>query len=136
MMQEIVFKTIFCLLGLAAAGGGVFSLWKNNNLKKLCTEEAEGVVSIDYKESGRTGQRERGYRSVFTYYVNKEKYVRMSDIKSGDIAFSEGQRVRVFYDPTNPERIYVPEEKKSAKNALVAIIAGIAIIVLAFFARQ
>ena len=94
------------------------------------------MVSIDYRESGRTGQRERGYRSEFTYYVNNEKYVRMSDVKSGDIVFSEGQRVRVFYDPSNPERFSVPEEKRSAKNALVAIIAGIGIIVLTFFARQ
>ena len=134
-MQEMVLKAIFCLLGLTAAGGGVFWLWKNSNLKKVCTEEVEGVVSIQYKESGRIDQKERGYRSVFTYYVNNEKYVRMSDNKTGDIVFSEGQSVHVFYDPSNPGRFYVPEEKRSAKNALIAIVVGLGIVVFVFFAR-
>jgi len=116
---------VFPFIGLFLAGSGVFMLSKRKKLKQDCSAQVEGAVSdIQQRLSGGKSKKIT-YHPEFTYTAAGVKCVALSSTGSSSRAsFSVGQRVTVFYDPSNPMRHYVQGYEPSAWPALSMIILG------------
>ena len=114
---------ILFLFGLIVTGNGVFLMLKSSKLKKACTAQADGVVT-DCARRVRRGQKGSKvyYESTYKYSVKGVEYV-----KSVNREYSEGARVTVYYDPSDPNRNYAD---KLGFGELFVIIFGAIFMIL------
>jgi len=97
---------IFSLIGLIGIAIGIVMLRKQTKLYQVCTAQAIGAVTgIQRKKSGKSSN----YHTTFTYPARDTEYVK-TVITSGN-KFSVGQRITVFYNPSDPDKHYVFKDK-------------------------
>ena len=122
---------------------GLFSLviscirWLWGNWKrKVCTEQANGVVSgfkrvFGYQSKGRRPH----YRTMVTYSVLGVEYTMPGEKVTIDHSpyFTEGQKVTVLYDPSRPRRCYIPEEGRAIMRILTPLAFGVMAMIMAGF---
>jgi hypothetical protein len=82
-----------------------------------CTSQTEGIISTFYH---RLMGKDYPYRGL-AYAVNGVEY---SEPWSGGDSFAEGQTVTVVYNPSNPKKYYILEDKSNAKIVGIAFIIG------------
>jgi hypothetical protein len=129
-IQQLTVKIIFLVIGLALTTGGVFYKRHENNLRRDCTSQVNGVISSDghsIKYSNK-GKREE-YRPWFAYTMEGFTYQRQSNYSTSWPKFTVGQPVTVMYDPADPRRSYLLEEGKSSYGAWFLIGAGLLLMI-------
>ena len=108
-IKGYVIGIIACLPFLAFGVAFIFAYFSIDSSMKSCTEETVGVVgkvtkSKSMKRASRFWYIQRNYKAKCTYVVNGKKVV--ENIKLSK-KISEGQRVRIRYNPKNPEEKYI-----------------------------
>lgn len=110
--------TVWLILALLAMGlilllaAGLIGLSHRRNLAR-CTQRTVAVVEQVRREvSHSVGSRKRSvfWYPVFSYQANGERLVRKSNFGRGKPLFQVGQRVTLWFDPSDPYRIYVPDD--------------------------
>ena len=104
------------IFGLIAAVFGVSFMLGQLVIKLKCIEHTEGVIEM-VKET-RMGI-DVAYPGL-TYTVNN--VVHSKPFSGG--SFPEGKTVTVFYDPSNPKRTYVLEDKSNLRIIGIAFTIG------------
>lgn len=100
--------------------------------KEKCVSETTATIIEIKKEEMRTSD---GYSytwyPVYEYIVDGQQMTIKSNIGNGETHFEKGQQVTLYYNPYNPEEIYVPEE--NAESLMVFFkIMGIAFLIAGF----
>ena len=110
---------VLSLVGLVPAVIGAFFLLRQKRWNQVCSSQVDGTVKDVTRTGGGRRRRRHGgntYRATFTYSLQGVEYTRkLSSLLN---KFSVGQRVTVFYDPSNPERHYVLEHKQNIKRGI------------------
>jgi len=112
---------------------GVMQLRKQNELKKKCSVRAEGTIIDAYYKGGRKSRRPF---IKFNYSADGAEYVQ--DVQVGmfnSFSMKQGKSVSVFYDPSDPNRFYFPENSMYANTLIMwfgysAILMFIAVILI------
>ncbi|MCL1876306.1 MAG: ankyrin repeat domain-containing protein [Synergistaceae bacterium] len=108
-------------------------LRKQNELKKKCSVRAEGTIIDAYYKGGRKSRRPF---IKFNYSADGAEYVQ--DVQVGmfnSFSMKQGKSVSVFYDPSDPNRFYFPENSMYANTLIMwfgysAILMFIAVILI------
>ena len=117
---------IYTIFGLGAFGIGGFLLFRFFSLRKVCTEQVVGTVcEIETKKS----RRGTNYYPVFKYKVNGSEYEQVSAEGNGVPRFVIGERVTVFYNPGDPKKYYIGEDKFKAVLGFIFVAVGIYVII-------
>ena len=118
----------FFLAGLALAGLGWHLLQKHNREKHCCAAQCPGTVSdIGHVVLPSKKGDVHHYRPVFAYTVAGVEYVGRPFISyKTPSVFPDGMRVTVFYDPSDPNRFYVAEQRQPPVGPLFFIVVGVA----------
>ena len=104
-------KILSVLIGLAVGCTGCYLLLKDVNLIRQCTVEVTGVVKSVDVEEGDEGKNE--YRTTVGYSAEGVEYVnRTYGVSVNSPAYSVGESVTLFHDPSDPNRFYLPGERK------------------------
>ena len=108
-------------------------------LKKVCTEEVQGIVT-DFYVSGEVYWDpdedipkeidKRIYHPIFEYEVNNEIYSQLSPVGEGTKRVAVGESITIIYNPANPDEYYVPTGAYATKTGTLTI--GFGIFMIAF----
>ena len=125
---------IALISGVVLIVAGVVWLVKIRAYKSSCTSVIEGtVVKIEGEEQTDDNGKEIVYYSaVFGYEVDGKSYNVREKSKSSYCRYKPGDKVKIFYNPEDPNKIYV---KGSVLNTFIAcalIAVGIAVTVVNF----
>lgn len=84
-------------------------------VKEACMEQTVAtVIDIKRKRLGVTVNTSSGDRSwfpVYEFYADGQRIKQQSGYGNGIKLFEKGSQVTLYYDPKNPQQIYVPAEK-------------------------
>jgi len=127
--QTIVYMALLgsIAIGLVMLGAGVLLLLKYNKLKQECSAQVIGTVS---EVTEGWGSVTRTYCTRFKYTVRDIEYSKLSDVSSRRRLYA-GQCVTVLYDPTNPNRFLILEEKPVYMFSIL-ILVGIGVAGIVF----
>ena len=126
----------YVLLGAAAVGIGcltwsVISLFRIRNFLRRCTETRGEVVRLE-RSSGGGRFADYDYAPVFCFQTATGESVTVtSDIASSPPGFTEGQPVRVLYDPANPSEAKIHSFFQTWGDFLIPAWVGIIFLVVA-----
>jgi hypothetical protein len=67
------------------------------------------------------------YRPIFLYDVDGVRIEKASATASGRCRFTQGQLVTVCYDPADPQRSYVVEDKADGRFGIALMLFGAAV---------
>lgn len=100
--------------------------------RKLCVSETTATV-IDVEEVCKRNVDTYNYTwyPVYEYYANGKLIVRKSEIGTGKNAVKKGQQTVLYYNPQNPQMIFVPAENQSSVARILKII-GIMFLICGF----
>lgn len=124
---------IFLLMGVIFLSVGIFLNSLNSRSKKICTEKTQAVVIkiLDKKSTVTTGTKHKRrhtsttvYCPVFEFTVNGKKYNASPDSYSSPCSYYEGQSYEIFYDPNNPDKIYLPNDSTVQIFTIVFSVIG------------
>ena len=128
-------KAFLFILGFVFVCAGVGFFVQENSLKNECTAQTAGVVRDFVSETRSTrssgGQARRTvvyYHPLVAYTADGVEYVEKSHV-GGDKRYAVGQRVTVFYDPSDPKRFYVLEDA-SDSSAAPMILVGVGVVLM------
>jgi hypothetical protein len=94
---------IFLVIGLLFLGIGIYLFIDGIKKKRICTAFTDGIVrdfERTYKPAG------GGYHMKYSYIVNDIEYFHTNKISGGRLIFNEGDKIKVYYNPTKPEQCY------------------------------
>ena len=141
-------KIFCCLIGLIALVAGICKLVQQYKLKKRCSARVKGHISFVPFEAPSEAQKKlidfvgdinnkitRGkkgvaasevYSEVITYSIDDVQHVTSTGHISSDTRkFSLGQNVvTVVYDPSDPKRFHILENKKDLVFGIITVIVG------------
>ena len=125
---QVILCAVFVILGVIFLAMGINMNIADAELKRVCTEQARGVVADYYSTVSHEGDEEyeewRHY-PIFEYEVDGQVYRAQSPVGKGDKRFDVGARVAVHYNPANPEEFFVPADKYTAKTGGLNIGFGV-----------
>ena len=120
---------VFFLAGLALAGLGCHLLWGHYEEERLCTSQTSGIVSevqeVIVKKSGKSGSRVKEYVPIFTYAVGGIEYESSGARYGSASTFPVGRNVTVFYDPDNPGKCYLEDERQPPIGPVIFFAIGV-----------
>ena len=134
-LKVLTFGTLF--IGIIFAI--VFLLLRNKNQKdvKLCTSYTEGTI-VDVILESMDSIKSVDHTSTASFFPVIEYVVEGKTIKKRGFygqakreAFTIGEKVPMFYDPTNPEHFYLKNDPSSQKLARIFLIVSIIILTFA-----
>lgn len=141
---KIVFKliaVIFIFFGVLFLGIGLGFNAYNSRLEKKCTDKTTATV-VDIK-SQQTSRRKNGHHTVETvtyapvveYTVDGKKFKKSSNIYSSNNDNYIGEEIEIYYDPNDPQQVYIKDENASEIFVLVfSLIGGVFFIIGVAFA--
>ena len=125
-----IFSGVWCGLGLILLiiSIGILSA-RNKNLKR-CTAKAVGIVKDIILKSGANARYASWHPVIeFTTYNGMMVEIIYS-FGSNRHNYSKGQEINILYDPENPERILLPDDKNIKLVQIVFMLVGIGLIVI------
>lgn len=126
-----LFPGIFLLVGVVFTAVG-FGLGRSYRKKQTdCTAQTIGKVIDNQRRTERDmdGYSTVSYYPVFSYYANGTQYQKCSSIGRSRPRFKPGQSVYVFYNPSNPDRWYVPADHPYALIQIFSFV-GLALLLV------
>lgn len=128
----VAFGGTFCGIGLIFL---LVSLGIKNYIKKkikTCTFETIGtIIDLKRRVSGSAGSVQTSYHPVIQYSTEYGKsIVKESSFGGSEARYKIGQTIRVFYDPSNPEEFYLPDDNIAKIVTLVFSLVGIGMIII------
>ncbi|MCR5167095.1 MAG: DUF3592 domain-containing protein [Oscillospiraceae bacterium] len=111
----------FIIVGLLfiLAGGLTFVLQKNS--EKACTEKTVGEV-VGIKES--RVKRQVAYSPIFSFNVNGAEVRAHLKVYRNPLNMKIGDRVPIYYDKSNPERVRLANDPSMKKVPAVSGVVG------------
>ena len=100
------------------------------NRKKNCVVHVVGTVVDLWKESDRDADGRRVIRwfPVYEYYAEGRRMTVKSFVgNASKEKYQIGQKAEIYYNPLNPEKIYVPQESPK-RLAVIFLILGIVLL--------
>ena len=120
-------RYLVIIVGVIMLGAGGFLFYKNANLTKKCTEEAEATV-VDMKQDFSTdsdGTSSYMYYPIIEYKV-KEDTIRVTmDSGSSTPKYNINQKITVLYNPNNNKEFIVKGDKSSNIMSIVFMALGV-----------
>ena len=134
----VVLGVVFLLMGFNMNA-------EYNELKRICTEEMQAVVTDFYitgevywdsDEDIPTKRDNRVYYPIFEYTVNNETYRQQSPVGKGvnQVKVKVGEGIPIMYNPAKPDDYYVPAGTYATKNGTAVMGFGIFMIAFLGFA--
>lgn len=65
---------------------------------------------------------------IYEYYTNGELVVQQSEFGGAQNTFQKGQQVTLYYNPNNPQEIFVPDEKPETASKIFRIMSVVCFI--------
>ena len=100
---------------------------KIEELRKRCSKKADAIVAkIERRILLRSDPSSYTWVPTYRYYFDEkqtEPFEAEGYIGNGKKIFDEGQRVVLYYNPDQPEEIYVPEERPEYMVAILNILS-------------
>ncbi len=128
------------LIGIGIILLGYFFHKKHKDLERTCTMQTTGeVIQMDRREETHTETDDDGHRTtrttttyypVFQYAVNGRSIQKTSSTGTGRPRFSEGQSITILYDPENPERYFVAEDKAAGRFGIYFMAFGAVVFII------
>ena len=140
LLALVLLCTIFAVIGGIFIKIGMNMNARNDELKKICTEEIQSIVTDFYvtgevywdpDEDIPTKRDNRVYYPIFEYTVNNETYRQQSPTGEGVKRADAGENITIMYNPANPDEYYVPTGAYATKNGTLTIGFGSFMIVFA-----
>ena len=125
------------VFGLVFVGVGLILFFQNDKLTKVCTAQTEGRVTGYYATRNQSKKTQKIYHPIYVYSVNNVEYQHMSPTGSSKQKLKEGDKITVYFEPSNPTTCYIKEEIALARfiGVAISILGGIAII-FSFFRQN
>ena len=122
IISIVFFAAIFLSVGIIISAS-------DKKRKKICTEQVSATVIENKKvSSGYRGHHSVSYTPVFRYEYKMKEYIAQTAFSSNPPAFSEGETMEIFIDPSSPQKIYVPQMKTNLILEIIfTLIGGIAL---------
>lgn len=127
------------LIGVLVTGAGFFFHRKHKALERACTASAQGQVvrmqrceetHSDTDSDGNTTQRQSvTYCPVFRYQAGDAVVEKTSSVGTSRPRFSQGQAVKVMYDPQNPQCAYIAGDKAAGRLGLYLMAFGFVVFI-------
>lgn len=114
------------IVGIIMLLAGGFLFYKNANLTKKCTEEAEATI-IDMKEeisADSDGLSSYVYYPIIEYKVGENIIKATMDSGSSTPQYSINQKIIVLYNPNNNKEFIVKGDKSSNIMSIVMMTLG------------
>ncbi|WP_295080698.1 DUF3592 domain-containing protein [Ruminococcus sp.] len=120
--------------GIILFSVGVYFGFNNISAKKNCTELVSGEITamVSWSESHPRDRddpdRTETYAPVFKYTYNGVEYTKSGNSYAQFNGLWAGKQVEIYVDPSDPEKIYVPDYMKKDHSSVAFIIIGIIIV--------
>lgn len=109
---------------------GKYAIAKIEKRKAACVGETTATVQEIKKVRTRMGDDYTyTWYPIYEYYVNGEPVVQKSEFGGNKDTFQQGQQVILYYNPDNPNEIYVPEENAEASAKVFRLVGNIFIVI-------
>ena len=133
-LLQILCCIVLSALGVVCLMAGNNARVEKNELIKSCTGEVQGKV-VSYYVSGYYDENsdERLYRPIFEYEADGLVYSQQSAVGKRQKRFAVGEGVTIMYDPSNPDKYYVPADTYAANTWMTYIGVGIFLIATTVF---
>lgn len=123
-----IIGTIFMVFGIVLKNRATKAL-------KICTEKTPGtvvnLVATNYEHIGIGEVRMEYWTPVYEYYVEGEKYIKLSNVGRDKDSIKIGEEVTLYYNPNNPKEIFIPRENISKIASIFQKISvGLAIVIV------
>lgn len=121
--EAVIFSVFFCIISLVFL---LISNECNKNLeekKKLCTRET--LAKVVNVRSGRvisSDMNSNVWYFTYRYDANGETVEQESKIGISTKCFSEGESVKLYYNPKQIRQIYVPGDKTSSLGKIFKLL--------------
>ncbi len=107
-MRRLVLSLLFFLAGVGMIGYGIYNIFFYNR------GMTESTAVIDHIERTMTGYDEDGsaeydYEVLVSYTVDGKQY--QSELGYHEDGFKEGQEIKIYYDPSDPEKLHADTKK-------------------------
>ena len=122
------------VFGLVFVTAGLILFLQNNKLTKVCTAQTEGTVTGHYTTTNLSQKSKKIYHPIYTYSVSNVVYTHRSPAGSSKQKLKEGNKITVYFEPSNPTTCYIKEEIASARFIGTGIaILGVITVIFSFF---
>lgn len=135
---------VVLLAGIVLVLVGFFIHKRHKDLVRTCTMQVAGeVIRNECREETSTETDSDGHRTkrtsimyypVFQYTVGERTIQKTSTTGSSRPGFREGQSVTIMYDPANPERYYVVEDKTASRFGIYFMLFGAVVFIIGIVA--
>lgn len=91
--------------------------------KEMCTELADGtVVQVNKNRRKVNGEYVNRWTPIYEYYVDDVCYEIESEGYYKNGVFEEGDQVDIYYNPEDPEEVYIPAENSESTSMILTIL--------------
>ena len=92
--------------------------------KEACTELTDAtIIEMNKTRKRINGEYRNRWNPIYEYYVDGVRYEKESSNYYKYGVFEEGDQVDLYYNPDDPEEIYIPAEKPEDTVTLLMILA-------------
>lgn len=122
---------MFCSIGALFARKGYAYFKTKKDKKSKCLTQTEGkIVSVS---AMRVSGRNSAYFYTYEYEVNYEMISIKTHFGTTRRQFREGDRVKIWYDKSNPKYGYIDSYKEDTVAAVASLFAGILVVFIGIF---
>ena len=136
---SLVYLLPLLIIGIILFSLGVYFGFSSMSDKKSCTELVSGeIIAMEsWSESNRHDRvdydGQEGYAPVFKYTYNGVEYIKKGNSYAQFKGLWAGKQVKIYVNPSNPEKFYVPDYVKKDHSTVSFIIIGILLIAVVVF---
>lgn len=125
-VRTVRFVAVFILVMCTLMSLGAIAA--NAAHKARCTEKIEAVVIGYVTSKGDSGET---YAPLFSYSYGGTEYRSAGNVYTNPPSHEKGETAKIFIDPDNPHKIYVPSGKLT--YIMVAVFMGVGLIEFVVF---
>lgn len=124
---------VMIVMAIVTFAAGFLFLKNNTKLKKECTYETTAIVTDIVSSSSDSNT----YAPVYSYTYEGQDYTAQSRVYSSNLKMHEGDEVKFYVNPDDPQTYYCPQETSGKTFAIILfVISGICLIVSALYIKS
>ncbi len=123
IMVGIVLPLLFCLIGSFFANQGYCYFKIKRDKKRRCVQKTYGKV-VNVSSMSASKNLRRTYFPTYEYVVGKEVIKVEINFGTTYCQYKSGDKVKIWYDKSNPEYSYIDGYKEDNISSIVCLILG------------